>query len=594
MSTTTPMTMARLTTDAAGRYGDRPALRSKHDGEWTDTSFTQVAGNVEQLALGLIALGIQPGDRVCILADTQPDWSMASLAIWSAAAVLVTIYPSSSAEECEWVAGNSEATAVICGNAAQVAKIQQIRGSLPELAHVIVMQPAATAAPAIGLAELRNLGRNGDRAELRRRTEAVQPQDACMFIYTSGTTGRPKGCVLTHGGFAAVAAATRALNLAQDDDVVYLFLPLAHVFAQIVAIATFELGATTVYYGGDVKQIIAELAEVKPTYLPSVPRIFEKMYAAATAMRAAASAEEQAQFDRAVELGVEVRQLRQRGEPVSADQQAAFETADERLFTLVRQLFGGRVRYAICGAAPISPEVLKFFYACGVPVLEGYGMTETTGVATVNLPDAIRFGTVGRAIPGAAVRIAGDGEIEIGGDVTFREYWHNPEAMEEIFTADGWVRTGDLGELDADGFLKITGRKKDIIITAGGKNLTPANLENDLKQCRFISQAIMYGDRRPYPVVLITLDEEEIGPWAAQQGLPADMPALAVHEQVRGMIQAELDRANARYAQVEQIKRFVILDRDLSVETGELTPSLKVKRMVVHKQHAGLFDALYA
>ncbi len=593
MSTTNTETMTQLAARAADRYGDRPALRSKRGEDWADTSFTEVAERVERLALGLIDLGIEPGDRVAVLADTRPDWTIACLAIWNAGAVLVTIYPSSSAEECEWIAGDSQATAVICGSAAQLAKIEQVRGALGTLAHVIVMDQADAPPATISLRELTDRARDDQRAELRRRAEAVTATDACMFIYTSGTTGPPKGCVLTHSGFAAVSAATRQLGLVRGDDVVYLFLPLAHVFAQIVAIATFELGGTIAYYGGDVRKIIAELSEVRPTALPSVPRIFEKLHAAAMGMLAGATDAERGLLDLAINVGVEVHQRRQRGEPVDAQMQATYDAADARLFAGVRQLFGGQVRHAISGAAPIAPEVLRFFYACGVPVLEGYGMTETTGVGTVNTADAMRFGTVGRAIPGASVRIADDGEIEVGGDVTFRGYWRNPEAMRDIFTSDGRVRTGDLGELDADGYLKITGRKKDIIITAGGKNLAPANLENDLKQCRFISQAIMYGDRRPYPVALITLDEEEIGPWATQRGLPADPGKLAADDQVRDMVQAELDRANARYAQVEQIKKFAILGRDLSVESGELTPSLKVKRMVVYERHAELFDSMY-
>jgi long-chain acyl-CoA synthetase len=306
-----------------------------------------------------------------------------------------------------------------------------------------------------------------------------------------------------------------------------------------------------------------------------------------------ASEEERTQAREAVKLGVEVRRRRQAGADVPAEMEQAFEQADERLFKRVRDLFGGQIRQAVTGAAPIAPEILEFFYAAGVPVLEGWGMTETTAIGTVNMLDQIKFGTVGRAVPGDEIRIAeADGEILIKGPNVFSEYWRNQEATEETLI-DGWLHTGDVGELDDDGFLKITGRKKDIIITAGGKNLTPANLENDLKQAAIISQAVMYGDRKPYPVVLVTLDPEEVLPWAKEQGLPGDLGELAENDQIQELVQKELDRANSNYAPVEQAKRFKILDHDLSIDTGELTPTLKVKRNVVYDRYEDLFESMY-
>jgi long-chain acyl-CoA synthetase len=290
---------------------------------------------------------------------------------------------------------------------------------------------------------------------------------------------------------------------------------------------------------------------------------------------------------------VEVRQRRQRGEDVPENLTEAFDRAEEALYGKVRGLFGGRIDKAVSGAAPISADILEFFYACGVPVLEGWGMTETAAVGVVNLLDHMRFGTVGRAMPGVELKIAEDGEILIKGPNVFREYWRNPEATSDTFTDDGWLLTGDLGSIDKDGYLSITGRKKDIIITAGGKNLTPSNLENDLKQCRYISQAVMYGDRRPYPVALVTLDPEEIIPWAKEKGLPEEMPELVQRDEVRALVQDVLDRANAKYAQVEQIKRFALLDHDLTQESGALTPTLKLKRNVVNDQYEDVFDSLY-
>jgi long-chain acyl-CoA synthetase len=380
------------------------------------------------------------------------------------------------------------------------------------------------------------------------------------------------------------------VGVVHEQEIVYLFLPLAHAFALLIQLLVYDVGSTIAYFGGDSRQIIPELAEVKPTYLPSVPRIFEKIYTLATAKL---SGEERAQLEKAVALGVKVRDLQARGQHVPDELRAPFEEADRRMFAKVRGLFGGNLRQAVSGAAPIAPEILEFFYAAGVPVLEGYGMTETATVASYSTIENHKFGTVGRALPGDEIRIADDGEVLIKGPNIFSGYWRNDDASFGA-VVDGWLHTGDLGTLDEDGYLKITGRKKDIIITAGGKNLTPANIENGLKQSRWISHAVMHGDRRPYPVVLITLDEEEIAQFAQARGLSQDVAALSGHPEVHELIQSELDRVNARYAQAEQVKRFVILDHDLSQQTGELTPTLKVKRNVVEQKYADLFDSLYS
>jgi long-chain acyl-CoA synthetase len=391
----------------------------------------------------------------------------------------------------------------------------------------------------------------------------------------------------------SVCRAVEELAFVSPDETTYLYLPLAHVFALTVQLASFDQGTTIVFTAGDTKKILQEIIETKPTYLPSVPRIFEKLYGAAMKMQEQASDEDKERFRQAVKLGVEVRRRRQHGEDVPEDMEQAFQQADEQIFSRVRQLFGGEVRQAVTGAAPIAAEILEFFYAAGIPVLEGWGMTETTAIGTVNTLDEFKFGTVGKAVPGVEIRIAEeDQEILVKGPNIFKEYWRNPEATADTLI-DGWLHTGDIGELDEDGFLKITGRKKDIIITAGGKNLTPANIENDLKQAAFISQAVMFGDRKPYPVALITLDPEEILPWAKEQGLPEDLAQLAENEQVQNMVQKELDRANSNYAQVEQVKKFRILDHDLSTDSGELTPTLKVKRNVVYDRYADLFEGMY-
>jgi long-chain acyl-CoA synthetase len=587
---TTQGTVATLAGTAGQRFAEHVAARYKSGGEWHELTFAHVKEAVDEIALGLVALGIAAGDRVAILADTRLEWTLASYAISAAGAVVVPVYPTNSPKECAWVLGNSGARAVFCESEAQRAKIDQVRDELPDLKATIGIEKDAGES---SLEQLRERGRDGDRSELEARQAAVAREDPYTIIYTSGTTGPPKGVVLTHGNAMSVGEMVQELDFISPGERTYLFLPLAHAFALTAQLASFELGTTIIFYGGDSKKILEELVETSPTYLPSVPRIFEKLYTAAMKLQEQGDEQEQARFAQAIELGVEVRRRQQHGESVSDEMQAAFDQADERLFARVRSLFGGEIRQAVTGAAPIAAEILEFFYACGVPVMEGWGMTETTAVGTVGTLEHFKFGTVGRPMPGVEARIAEqDGEILLRGPNVFREYWDNPDATAETLV-DGWLHTGDVGEIDDEGYLKITGRKKDIIITAGGKNLTPANLENDLKQSRFISQAVMHGDRRPYPVALITLDAEEILPWAKEHGLPEDVAALAEREEVTEMVQDELDRANSNYAQVEQIKKFVILDRDLSIEEGELTPTLKVKRNVINERFADRFESLY-
>ena len=583
-------TVAALPASAAERFADRLATRYKIGDEWQELSYAEVGKAIEEVALGLASLGIEPGDRVCLLANTRVEWTLASYGISAAGGVVVPIYPTNSPKECEWVAGNSGAKAVICEDEGQRQKIDEVRERLPDLEHVVGIEEGAGE---ITLAELRERGRQRDPQELGERQGAVGPDDAYTIVYTSGTTGPPKGVVLTHRNAMSVCHIVEELAFVQDGERTYLYLPLAHVFALITMLASFDQGTALIFFSGDSKQILPEIIETHPTYLPSVPRIFEKLYAAAMGMQAQASDEDQERFRQAIKLGVEVRRREAHGEPVPDEMRRHFDEADKQIFSRVRQLFGDEVRQAVSGAAPIAPEILEFFYAAGVPVLEGWGMTETTGVGTVGTLEHFKIGTVGRALPGVELRIADeDGEILMRGPNLFREYWRNPEATTETLI-DGWLHTGDLGSIDDEGYLKITGRKKDIIITAGGKNLTPANIENDLKQSPYISQAVMYGDRKPYPVALITLDPEEIAPWAHERGLPEDMAELAGTDEAREMVQKELDRANSNYAQVEQIKRFTILDHDLSIETGELTPTLKVKRNVVNERYGDLFESMY-
>ena len=405
--------------------------------------------------------------------------------------------------------------------------MREIEERCPELQHVIVMEPGdADLGDAITLDALRERGRGRDESEWRARYEAVTPDDMCLYIYTSGTTGPPKGCLLSHANYRAITDAVGQQSVLEGGDCSYLFLPLAHAFAILIQFASFDLGVTLAYWSRDPKMIIADIAQVSPSYFPSVPRMFEKIYTLATA-----NVEDRAQLEQAVKLGVKVRMMREAGQEVPAELQQHFDAAEEKLFKNVRGLFGQNIRECVTGAAPIAPEILEFFFACGVPVMEGYGMTETATSATVNRvqDNQFRFGSVGKAMNGVEVKIGEDGEVLIKGPNIFQGYYKNEEATSETIEGDErWLHTGDLGRLDEDGFLYITGRKKDIIITAGGKNITPANLENGLKQNRWISQAVVIGDRRPYLIALITLDPEEAPALAEQLGLSgADLPALA-------------------------------------------------------------------
>jgi long-chain acyl-CoA synthetase len=585
-------TIADLLPLAVRKYGDKPAQRHKVGEEWVDSSYTELGEVVREVALGLVDLGIQPGDKVSILAHTRPEWTQACFGVLTAGGTLVTIYQTNSPAECRYVLEHSDSRAVFVEDKDQLAKIRQVEDSCPALEQIVVMDPeGAELGDALSLEQLRERGRGRDDSEWEARYKAVEPGDPCLYIYTSGTTGPPKGCVLSHANYRAITDAVVVDATIAEGDTSYLFLPLAHAFAILIQFATFDLGAVLAYWSRDAKMIVADIVQVNPTFFPSVPRMFEKIYTLATS-----NIEDKESMRKAVEVGVKVRAMRDSGQDVPEELQAAFDKAEESLFKNVRGLFGTKIRECVTGAAPIAPEILEFFYACGVPVMEGYGMTETSTSSTVNRPEpgGFRFGSVGKAQQGVEVRIGDDGEVLIKGPNIFQGYYKNEDATRETLE-DGWLHTGDLGRLDEDGFLYITGRKKDIIITAGGKNITPANLENGLKQSRWISQAVVIGDRRPYLIALVTLDPEEAPALAEQLGLDdGSLPALSQNEAVRAEVQKVVDEVNSHVGPVEQIKRFEILDHDLSQETGELTPTLKVKRNVVHEKFADVVDRVYA
>jgi long-chain acyl-CoA synthetase len=579
--------MADLALLAARKHAGRTALKYKKGEEWIDVSFEEFGDAVRETALGLMSLGLEKGDRISILANTRPEWAYACFAILSAGGVSVSIYQTNSPSEVQYVANHSESKAIFVEDEEQLAKVRSCRAKLPHLEHIVIFEPGdASGDDVVSLDALRERGREGDAATLDERIASVNPDENAIFIYTSGTTGPPKGVMLTHDNYRQVVNMTQRQGTFESDDLVYLFLPLAHAFALLVQFGATDLGAPIAYWEKDPQKIVPNLMEVKPTYFPSVPRIFEKIYTMATT-----AAPDRELLDKAVELGMKVRLLQERGEEIPEELKPHFERAETELFQNVRNLFGGRIRQAVTGAAPIAQEILEFFFACGVPVFEGYGMTETSTVATVNTLEEHRFGSVGKALPGVEVKIGEDGEILLRGPNMMHGYYKNEEATKETLESDGWLHTGDLGYLDDDGFLFINGRKKDIIITAGGKNITPANLENGLKQNRWISQAVVIGDRRPYLVALITLDPEEAPKFAEQHGIAPE--EVYASDAMRDEVQTVVDHVNENYGRVEQIKKFTILPEDLSQEQGTLTPTLKVKRNIVNEKFQAEIEKLY-
>jgi long-chain acyl-CoA synthetase len=584
-------TLADLLPRSAEKYGDSPAVRYKDGDRWVSRSFNEVRDIVRPLALGLAGLGVEKGDRVSILGNTRPEWTYYDYAALSIGAVVVPIYQTNSPEECRYVIENSDAKVVVVEDAEQLAKIREVRDSLPKLEHVVLM--IGEAEDAISTADLAARGAGADHADWERRYEAVTPADVCTFIYTSGTTGPPKGCVITHGNYRAMLDMVNEQSVIEGEDVTYLYLPLAHSFALLIQLGSFDLGGTIAYWQRDPLKILPDLAELKPTYFPSVPRIFEKIYTAATSGMEKEGGLKKAIFDWSIKVGERMREVERAGRNPGFLLSRSYAFADKKVLSKIRGLFGGELRLAVSGAAPINPDILRFFDAAGVLVLEGWGMTETSTAATIASPDDFKIGTIGKPFPGCEVKIAEDGEILVKGPNVFQGYHKNPEATKETIV-DGWLHTGDIGEVDSEGFIKITGRKKDIIITAGGKNITPANLEAEIKQQPLVSQCVVVGDRRPYLVALVTLDPEEAVKYASEHGLPEDPARLASNPDVKAAIEAHVEKINQNFARVEQVKKIAILTHDLSQESGELTPTLKVKRAVVAQKHEDEIEQLYA
>ena len=567
------------------------ALRPPGPDEPGAITFAELETAAGELAGGLAALGIEAGDRVAILSQTRAEWTLADTAVLLAAAVVVPIYHTNSPVECEYVLAHSGARAVLVEDAAQLAKIEAVAGRCPALEHRILL--IGEAAGATTLAAVRERGRAVEPGVLDERVAAVGPDDLATIVYTSGTTGPPKGCMLTHANLLAATAMYRDRLDLRSDMSLYMFLPLAHALARVAQFVALTVGGTIVFWRGDSTKIVDELSEAGPTHFPSVPRMFEKIFTRIHAGVEGASPLKRAMFHWAVGEGQRHRARAAAGRPEGGLAARRHALADKLVLAKVRAVFGPNLVVCLTGAAPIGVEVLEFFEACGVVVLEGYGLTETCAASTLNTPAAHRFGTIGRALPGCEVDVGDDGELLLRGPHVFPGYYRDPDATAQALVGRQ-LRTGDLGEIDEDGYVRITGRKKDLIITSSGKNISPSNIEERLRESRFISQAVVFGDKRSYLVALLTLDPDEAAALAERVGAGAsDLPTLAGDADVRAELQRCVDAVNENLARIEQVKKFAVLDHDLTQESGELTPTLKLKRAVVAERYGDIVDELY-
>ncbi len=566
---------------ALGQPG-RVALRHKQDGAWKPTTWGEWARAAHEIAGGLVELGVAVGDRVAILSATRREWVLCDVGVMSAGGVVVPIYASNLPDQCEYILRDSGAVAAIVEDEAQLAKLLAVRDALPAVRKVVLMSGAAPAKGdwVITLDRLRESGTRwlaGNPERLDQIARAIDPAEAATIIYTSGTTGPPKGVVITHANLVFECGAVEDLLGLGDTDEQLLFLPLAHSFARVVEWSCISIGAAT-SFAESMNTLVADMQEVRPTFVAAVPRVFEKAYARIQGNLAEKRKSPLTRriVDWALAVGRErSRRLRAGGRADGL----RVAIADRLLWGKVRDTFGGRMRFFVSGGAPLSAEIAEFFHAAGLLILEGYGLTETTAAGTVNRPDSYRFGTVGTPLPGVEIEIAPDGEILLRGGNVMKGYWNQPAATAEVIDERGWFHSGDIGVIEPSGHLRITDRKKDIIVTAGGKNIAPQNLENELKaSCPLVSQVVVLGDRQKYLVALVTLTDE-----AARDRAGAE-----------AAVRAAVSRLNEKLASYETIKRFTILPRDLSEEAGELTPSLKVKRKVVSERYRGEIASMYA
>lgn len=580
--------------------GSRRAYSHSKGGRWQDVTWTAMGTEVDEVGHGLLALGLEAGETVAILGETRPEWCNCDLAVLAAGGRSVGIYQTESAANTQHILLDANARFLFVDSLEQLAKIESLRGSCPGLQRVVLWDgtpPLSSAGFAITYDVLRAMGREHATAQpaaLNERRTKAAPQDPAILIYTSGTTGFPKGAVLTHKNISTLLKTLQRVAQFTEEDVALAFLPMAHVAERVISFYSRVATGMQTVFARSLKTVVEDIQYARPTIFGSVPRVFEKVYAKIQAGIAAAPLPKRKLAQWAIGVGREASRRRRAGQkklPKALELQ--LRLADKLVLHKIREAFGGRVRYCIVGAAPTPVEILEFFHACGILILEVYGLTEVTGAATANRPDDFRFGTVGKSLPGVQLRIAEDGEILIKGDTVFPGYLNLDAANREAIDGDGWFHSGDVGEFDHDGFLRITDRKKNLIVTAGGKNVAPANIEALLKKDPLIGHAIAIGDRRPYVVALFALDPDAARNFAGEHGISPDMASLAKDPKVRERLQKMVDAANAELARYEQVRKFAVLPSELTTESGELTPSLKVKRKVVEENFRDLIDSLY-
>jgi long-chain acyl-CoA synthetase len=568
------------------------------DGQpWASVTWRETGDIVQKLAAGLLALGLEPEQRVGIASGTRVEWIYADLAIMCAGGATTTVYPSTVAGDVAYILADSECRVVFAEDDSQVEKLRAHKSELPHLTKVVTFEGTPDGDWVIGLEELSRLGEEhlaADPDAVNDVSAKITPDRLATLIYTSGTTGRPKGVRLRHASWTYEGAAIQAQDILHEDDVQFLWLPMAHSFGKVLLSSQLACGFATAV-DGRIERIIDNLAIVKPTFMGAAPRIFEKAHARIVTMQAAEGGAKEKIFKQAFKVGLEVDRLEREGKAVPLPLKLQHALFDKLVFAKIRDRFGGRVRFFISGAAALNREIAEWFHAAGILILEGYGLTETSAGSFVNHPDDYKFGTVGPVVPGSQVRIGDNDEIQIKGPGVMEGYHNLPEATAETLTDDGWLRTGDKGSLDADGFLTITGRIKELFKTSGGKYIAPPAIEAKFKAvCPYASQFMVFGNERNYCVALVTLDPDAVTDWAKENGVSGDYTAIVNDARTVAMVQEYVDQLNNQLNRWETIKKFRLLDHDLTVESGELTPSLKVKRNVVEERNKELIDALYA
>jgi len=573
------------------------AFRFPSDGGWASVTWREVGDRVDDLAAGLVSLGIQPEDRVALASGTRYDWVVADFAILAAGAATTTVYPTTNAEDVGYIVANSGSRIVIAEDQTQVDKLRSRREELGAVEHVIVIDGHGDGDWVMSMGDLQERGKAllaENPNAVNERIDAIRPDQLATLIYTSGTTGKPKGVRLLQESWTYTAAAMDSLGVLSDKDLNYLWLPLSHAFGKVMLALPLVVGFPTVV-DGRVDKIIENLAVIRPTIMGAVPRIFEKVHGRIGDMMAKEGGLKKTMFDWAIGVGVQVSRAKQAGESVNPLLGAQYKLADKLVLSKVRDRFGGRLRFFISGSAALDRDIAQWFDAIGVVVLEGYGLTETSAASSLNRPSAYRFGTVGWTLPQTEVKIAEDGEIMLRGPGIMQGYHHMPEATAETIEADGWFHTGDIGELDAEGFLRITDRKKDMFKTSQGKYVAPSAISAQFKGiCPFASEIIVYGEGKPYCVALVSLDADGLNDWASSNGLEGkSFSEIARDPKIEGAVGVYVEELNKHLNRWEQVKKFSIIDRELTVESGDLTPSLKLKRKVVVDNFHDKIDGLY-